>query len=907
MIAPGAHALSREPGRTALPMPRGDPDLVRRAAQRITGLADTAYRTATVRGDLAPLLAEVWTGMAAQQAVAEAAVLGRRSRQVVAGLPSAGQALSRYAAALEDARSTTRLLQRRWDTAGEDYDRSRCHLRTLEATSGIDQSAALASLAEGLRGEQRRLAERHTRCREALRAAAREAQHTLLALSAATFPDHVATAASVRSSVTGDLAFAVCAQRSEAGRREGLDAALSWRQVTAAHPAPEQIDVLVHQLTAVAADPLAAQAFLDEVGIAEVGRVLAVASRPTGPSSLDTVRALAGALGGVIVSATAPTAGDADPRTARQLASGATVLQDEVVRSVASVTTWGNGQHDSGYWLLAQLLVGARESGCGTALPAGFARRLVAATAAAEVARSRDPRFVGRHGTTRSADGGRAFASLFDEGERTGDALHVLLTEASAVVRDDRDVVALLSAPLESPLRNARGDEAVVAEYLVRRWVTHTVTTPQAPTDLDLVTNADLGRLMSGLGASEGAAALRSRVMIEIGRTNELAQREWATLLQYQANSAALESAAVGWVGQMRESVAITLHALDLDRPPTGAAADGYAVRVEDTTQPLLATAELARLVGAFALGTEHTGRGKDPDAAYEQLIADEVQHVADEVRAGLDPRDSLLRLGFYHGSSSAALLDVAERQDRLNEEMWQNVATVKNLAVGPDRLGDAVALVTQGSNRSALDDLVITAVRSDVGVEQAEANERRFASLLATVAPLLRAASGGAAPLTALARGAALAPPTASAATLRQARSDQARAALQALLDERVERRLESAHDRLRDRVAGDQDLWREIAEGWNGPLEEFQRLPRGDKPQVRMVETEEEVLSFFDLVTKDARHLPARGGTEMIWMERSDGILVGLRLTSSSGGATVDLEFPKGERRKVHARRLE
>ncbi|WP_347351746.1 hypothetical protein [Intrasporangium sp.] len=811
MIRPVAEGPSAERGASALPLPQGEPELLRRAAGRIGSIGSAADGTATVRGALAPLLTEVWTGAAAGQAVTEARALGERSRRVVAALPSAERVLTRYAAVLDETRRLTRALQSRWDVAQDDQDRDRRRLEMVQATTGTDQSSALQEVAERHRAVQARLAQRHTSERESLRNAARDARSALYALSEATLPaGGRPSAESVQAALTGDLGFAAGAERARAARRAGLDAAVPWRRITASGQAGDaEIDALAALLGTVAADPLAAQAFLEEVGIGQVQETLAGVSRPGSAGSLDTTRSLAVALGTVFVSATAPRATGSDPRTARQLASRAALLQDEAVRSVTAVVTTGEGQHDSGYWLLAQLVVGARGAGVTTRLPTGFARRLVGAAAAAEVTRSRDPRFVGRHGSTRVPDGDRQFASLFEDGDRTGDALHVLLQEATRSVGDADDVARLLATPVPGPLRNGRGEPAVLAEYLVRRWVTHTVSSPQAPTDLELATNADLGHLMAALGSGPQVAALRSRVMIEVGRTNELAQREWATILQYESNSAGIESSAVEWLQQMPESVGVTLHGRSLEQPPAEGVAGGYAVPVGDDVQPLLADRELTRLVGAFAVGHDLAPGPDEPAAAYQQLMAGEVTRLTEQVQAGLDPDDTLLRLGFYHGSGSAALLSRAERQDELNERMWHNLADLKNLADPKERLEAAVTLATEGTNRSALDDFTISVVRSREAILQAEANEARFAALLGTVTTLLRGAPSctpeDASRLYPLARGAALAPPTVPAAELRQVRDREVAAALRAMLPEVAQEHVEKVHEAFTDRVEED------------------------------------------------------------------------------------------------------
>ncbi len=69
----------------------------------------------------------------------------------------------------------------------------------------------------------------------------------------------------------------------------------------------------------------------------------------------------------------------------------------------------------------------------------------------------------------------------------------------------------------------------MLAEALVRRWVTYEASATSTDTDLALATNDDLARLLAAMGRPTGddeAAVLRARVMAEISRTNSFAQQE---------------------------------------------------------------------------------------------------------------------------------------------------------------------------------------------------------------------------------------------------------------------------------------------------------------------------------------------------------------------------------------------
>ncbi|MGH9170160.1 MAG: hypothetical protein ACRD0Z_04740 [Acidimicrobiales bacterium] len=76
---------------------------------------------------------------------------------------------------------------------------------------------------------------------------------------------------------------------------------------------------------------------------------------------------------------------------------------------------------------------------------------------------------------------------------------------------------------------------------------------------------------------------------------------------------------------------------------------------------------------------------------------------------------------------------------------------------------------------------------------------------------------------------------------------------------------------------------------------------LPQGDQSFVRTVPDEAALQSTFDQLTE--------GGTPTTWKgydgsvyELPDGTQIGIRSSSSSGGATIDIRFPDGSINKIH-----
>ena len=128
-------------GRVALPMPSGDPVLLRARASGLRGIDAEARQTPLLRGAMAQRLPQVWTGAAAEAAVAESTLLVGRALRVLEALPAASAALVRYAATLEQVRTSVARLQRQWD------DETTAHTRAVATTRSqavVDVAAAHA-------------------------------------------------------------------------------------------------------------------------------------------------------------------------------------------------------------------------------------------------------------------------------------------------------------------------------------------------------------------------------------------------------------------------------------------------------------------------------------------------------------------------------------------------------------------------------------------------------------------------------------------------------------------------------------------------------------------------------------------------------------------------------------------
>lgn len=894
---------SNPTGHTALPLPTGDAAGLLEAAARIRQVSGQAGRTDVVRGRVGPALAEVWNGPAATAASTEAAVLAGRARAMLSGIPVASTALERYAAALGHATGTTRALQVRWDAAQHEHRRA---LARVHAAAGLGSPEQVV-LIERLRSEHRAtlagLESLHEHCLSELRSAAAECAAALQRVSTEAFPHARGTGtAEVRSQVIGGLTLAGEAAQAIATRHRALAAAAAWRRL-GPDAGPEEVDSWLSKHATEAADPSFAQTFLEEVGVRATLATITELARTGGPATPESIQSLIMTMGTLLLSATVPPAQAQGSWGRRRVVLSADLIRRDLVGQMSVVFASADGRtHHSGSWLVGQLLVGARQAGLTTPFPDVLLTQLASAAAHAEIEESRDADLDRRNGTTLRPNGQERFASFFPEATTTGDVLHQLLGEAQDVASQK----AVLGAPVRhASLTNLRGGDLVLADYLVRRWITHDNTSVASDASSDptttaapLETDVDLVRLMraaTGDGTLE-AAALRARVMAEISRTNGHARQEYATIQRYEIHTAALEEEAMGWLLAMPESVSDTLEAPD----PTGA----FAWLGTDGHHPRLRLDELTGLLAAFAVDENLGLDGRAPAATYRRLIDGELERLRPRSAHGAAEED-VRRIGFYDAAASAALTETARSQDAVNRSMWTTLAEAKNVVisgrVGSLSLADSLhGLVVDGTTRTALDELVISTVTSDVAGRQAETNDARSASLSASIRAALAEQSLSWSPDLLLAAGRALAPPTPTGAQARAARDAALLHGFNAYLDEhavsRLWRELVPDPPESVDRL--------EIALGRDGPLHEFQALPPGKTKRVRLVDSETELVDLHSELTRDARLIPSRTGDHTYWMERPDGIQVSLRVKSKSGGATIDLKFPDGTERRVHIR---
>jgi hypothetical protein len=77
---------------------------------------------------------------------------------------------------------------------------------------------------------------------------------------------------------------------------------------------------------------------------------------------------------------------------------------------------------------------------------------------------------------------------------------------------------------------------------------------------------------------------------------------------------------------------------------------------------------------------------------------------------------------------------------------------------------------------------------------------------------------------------------------------------------------------------------------------------LGGGRQPHARTVADDAELQSVFDELTLGASPIPGRSSYDGQYWLREDGIEIGLRNTSSTGGRTIDVVYPNGDRRVVH-----
>ncbi|GGN03243.1 hypothetical protein GCM10009721_33180 [Terrabacter tumescens] len=913
------HSAAAIAGELALPLPSGDVASLRAAARSLDRTAARARATTTVRGTLGPRLGAVWTGEAAAAARLEADELGARARRVVEALPGASRSLLTYAAALEHAVARVRSLQRQWDALDAEHALAVLRLAALpDPTGAVGVLGAERARSDQLMGRAR-LSRSYAGVVQELRATARRCAGLVAAVTDTTAPAGTATsAAAVRTVVTGGLWFADGAVAARASRDAAIaDGLLARRLMAAAAPvggglaSAGDIDALTARLRSRGEDPVYAQALMSELGGDGLSRLLMAAGMAQSASGtkVDRVRALLGALGSLVVRATshaAPTG--TDPRTRAQLASGAALMADELVAGLDTVHTDPSGGRASGAWLLGQLLAGARATGDDRLLPARLARRAAAAAATSEIAETRDADTALSHGSTLLPDAGQSFSSWFDDAAQTGDALHVLLGH---VGDDPSAAAALLAEPLPDSavagraLANSRGDRLTVGEHLVRRWITHEANGIETHSDLGLASDADLRSLLTSAssaaadgtdGEATGMAETRARIMLEVSRTSRFAMLDASTTRIYSRATAPLETLVVEWLSAMRDNVDLAL-----TTPALGAPAARYAAPTSTGAQPWLDTHELTGIVGALAVDTGMGLHARDTGAAYDRLVEHELDETRRAVEAGSDVGHDVVRLGFFDQSASAALVDVARRQDVLNRRAWQGLAEAAHVIAMIFRGGvtglfsTAQTYAEGGTLRTALDDLVISMVRSNVELAQTERNDTRRSELANRIAAITGTRDTV---LPAMAVGAARGPALPTAEAVRTARAAEIRAAAEAALQEAESGSGSTAVDRLKDRL-GPTDRVPVIAS--RGTIPELEKLPRGRSRGVLMVPDEQSLRHLFDRLTVGAtrRMRPGYAGE---WFERPDGIQVGLRASSRSGGATIDVRYADDQIRKVH-----
>ena len=719
------------PSRLALPLPTGEPGWLREAAGRMRCVAAAAADADIVQGRVGQALAEVWSGPAAAAATAEAGMLAARARALVSGIPRAADALDRYAGSLEEAVRSVRALQLRWDEVLEDHRRALAALESVAGLGSPEQHILIERLRAGHRATLTALEARHERQLSELGAAGRACAAAVHEVNAGSFPGARGTSvAEVRSHLIAGLSVAEDAALALATRDRALCAAAEWRRLGRASSS-EDVDHWVRANEAAAADPAFAQAWLEEVGVERALATVAELGRAGGPVALESVQHLLAVTGTLVLAATAPPGASRGAWSRRQEALVGDRLRRDLVEQMSTVFESADGRtRSTGSWIFGQLLVGARQAGRSGAIPTGLLTRLVSAAAASEIAETRDTDIERRHGTTLRPDGGRQFASYFADGNATGDVLHLLLLEAGDDLERQQAVLGMTIGP--PTLANARGDDLVLAEHLVRRWISHDLAGMPAMPAARLATDDDLLRLL-GTAAGDGsqaAAALRARVMAELARTSAYAQQEYSTIRSYADHSGPLEEAAVGWVLAMRHSVDQSLVA----SPPTSSAA--YSIRTPDGYQPLLRLEELTGVVGSFAVATDLRSGGKEPGAGHRLLVTGELESLRERALAGEATEQDVIRIAYYDRAASAALMQLARQQDAYNETMWKNLAEVRSTVMGLrlDPVGTVAAIVGEGTARTAFDEMAISIVRSDVTVAQAQADEARTAGLTAAL-----------------------------------------------------------------------------------------------------------------------------------------------------------------------------
>ena len=725
-------------GSAALRMPSGDPALLRARASGLRRIETEARGTLLLRGAMAQRLPQVWTGVAADAAVAESMVLVSRATRVLEGLPTASAALIRYAATLEQVRAGVARLQRQWNDETAAHTQAVATTRS-QAVIDVASAHAVTLLTTEHEAVKSQLSSQYAQRLDELRAAATAAAQAVEMASNRTFPSRAEpTGSALRDRLFAGMAFAEGAAGVARSRQLALgDAAMLRRALgpgasrESGGSTAQNLADLLASMRGRADDPVYAQAVVDEIGVNGIQGLLAELARRDSTVSADDRRGVAGLLGRLLMTATNPATVDLDARTERLVESNSALLRDTVVTSLGEeVADSAGGDRYAGYWLMGQLVTGARRSGWAGTIAPGFLQRLVTGTARAEVAETRDDDGWRQHGTTVAPHGGDQFTSFFDDASRSGDALHVLLAEVGS---DPVEALELLAGTFDGGiLTDSRGGPISVAAYLARRFVTYDAIGPATRNDLHLATSDDLARLMRESSTDGGAlaATVRAKVMAEIGRVSGYAQQGVSTTRQYERHTAAVENQAVDWALAMPANVTRALNT-----PGLGADSDEYAGPAGGGFQPVLSVGELNNLVAAFTLSTDFSAGPKEPAANYQRLLSGSVADARADVVSGLCVDDGIQRMAFFDAAASWALIGLARKQDTFNASMWTNLAEATNFVMalrkGTKELRNHIkTLIVDRTTLTPYESLAISVVRSDVELKQATTNEARTAAL---------------------------------------------------------------------------------------------------------------------------------------------------------------------------------
>ena len=308
--------------------------------------------------------------------------------------------------------------------------------------------------------------------------------------------------------------------------------------------------------------------------------------------------------------------------------------------------------------------------------------------------------------------------------------------------------------------------------------------------------------------------------------------------------------------------------------------------------------------MGALAVDTGTGLHAKDAGAAYDRLV----DPSSNTTRRRLPPVTTCgatsSRLGFLDQAASAALVAVARRQDELNRAAWRGLAeagtsSTRSAGAAPTGLASMVHTYAQaGRCARPRTTSLIALVRSDVELRQTELDDTRRAVLLARVDALV--GGRGTVDVGELARGRCVASDV--RADGRGASRGSHRRDPQGLGRRARERRPAPRRERASSHATTRRPSARR--RGRDGRLPELDQLPAATTPRTKVVDSDAELQG--PLRSPDTR-------LEADWIReaypgerhlRSDDVEVRLRRRSTSGGATIDLVFPDGTKRKVHIR---